>query len=156
MFNKAKHLTFSLMIVLFGVFVFTNFSTKSSENGNADAIVGTWKSSSFDYNIELYKLNNEYQGKIVGVKKTKLSSKKLLDKLNPQRSLRGKPIIGMINITDFEYNQYDEIWEDGIFYNPSTGQTMKCTITMKDNSTLEVTGFLGFALTEVSMTWKKM
>lgn len=156
MFNKTKHLTFSLMIVLFGIFIFTNFSTKNSENGNADAIVGTWKSSSFDYNIELYKTNNEYEGKIVGGKKMKSSNKPLLDKLNPQRNLRNQPIFGMTNVTDFEYNQYDEVWEDGIFYNPSTGQTIKCTIKMKDNNTLEVTGFLGFALTEISMTWKRM
>ena len=157
MFSKAKHLTFSLMIVLFGVFIFTNFSTKNSENGNADAIVGTWKSSSFDYKIELFKLENEYQGKIVGIRKIRsINNKPLVDKLNPQRSLRGQPIIGMTNITSFEYNEFDEIWEDGIFYNPSTGQTIKCNISMKDNNTLEVTGFLGFALTEISMVWERM
>lgn len=156
MFNKAKHLTLSLMIVLVGIFVFTNFSTKVSENGNADAIVGTWKSSNLDYNIELYKSDTEYEGKIVDTKKRVSKNKPLLDKLNPQRSLRNQPIIGMTNVTGFEYNSYDDIWEDGILYNPGTGQTMKCTISMKDNNTLEVTGFLGFALTEVSMTWKRM
>ena len=46
MFNKAKHLTLSLMIVLVGIFVFTNFSTKVSENGNADAIVGLAQNAS--------------------------------------------------------------------------------------------------------------
>lgn len=157
MFSKAKHLTFSLMIVLFGVFIFTNFSTKNSENGNADAIVGTWKSASFDYKIELYKADNEYKGKIVGLRKTRsITNKPLLDKLNPQRSLRNQPVVGMTNVSGFEYNEFDEIWEDGIFYNPSTGQTIKCTIRMKDNNTLEVSGFLGFALTEISMTWERI
>lgn len=157
MFKKAKDLTLSLMIVLLGIFIFTNFSTEVRENGNADAIVGKWKSSSFDYNIELYKSESEYEGKIIDIKKISLTKNKpLLDKLNPQRSLRNQPIIGMTNVTGFEYNQYDGIWEDGVFYNPGTGQTIKCTISMKDNNTLEVVGFLGFALTEVSMTWKRM
>ena len=159
MLKKATllRITISLSIAIFVIVSFTNSSLPELDNGNADAIIGTWKSENFNYHIELYKEGEFYDGKVVWMKNPNDGTgKPIKDKLNPQRNLREKAILGMINISGFEYNQYDEIWEEGIYYNPETGQTLKGIIKLSDNNTIELTGFLGFALSEVKMIWTRM
>lgn len=147
----------SLSIAFFAMALFTNSSTPEIESGNADAIIGTWKSENFNYHIELYKEGEYYDGKIIWMKNPNDGAgQPIKDRLNPQRNLREKAILGMVNISGFEYNQYDEIWEEGIYYNPETGQTLKGIIKLVDNNTIELTGFLGFALSEVKMIWTRM
>lgn len=123
----------------------------------ADDIIGVWHPKDSEYKIEMFKIDNEYQGKIVWLKNpnnTKGEPKK--DKLNPKRSLRTQTILGMINITDFEFNDIDDVWEDGLIYDPTTGETMKGTVKFVDSNTLELTGFMGFSLSEVTITWNRV
>ena len=51
---------------------------------------------------------------------------------------------------------YDKNWEDGMVYNPMTGETMKCTIQMLDKNKLELVGFVGFSLSEVKIIWNRV
>jgi uncharacterized protein (DUF2147 family) len=123
----------------------------------ADDIIGVWHPKDSDYKIELFKSDSEYHGKIIWLKEpnnSKGEPKK--DKLNPQRSLRTQPILGMVNITEFEFNDIDDIWEDGLIYDPMTGETMKGTINLVNSNTIELTGFMGFSLSEVTLTWDRV
>lgn len=123
----------------------------------ADDIIGIWQPKESDYKIELFKSGGEYQGKIVWLKEPKNSKgEPKKDKLNPQRSLRAQTILGLVNITEFEFNDIDDIWEDGLIYNPMTGETMKGTIKLLDSNTIELTGFMGFSLSEVAFTWDRV
>ena len=158
MLKNTLHFTTSLIVATLAISFFAHFSLhQKGGNDNADAIIGVWKCDNINYNVELYKEGDYYDGKIIWMKNpSDGAGNPIKDKLNPQRNLREKTVLGMINMSGFEYNQYDNIWEEGTFYNPETGQTVKGIIKLKDNNTFEMTGFLGFALSEIQMTWTRV
>ncbi len=122
-----------------------------------DDIVGVWKPEKEDFKVELYKEDTEFAGKIVWMKDSnEKNGKPVLDKLNPQRNKRSQPILGLEVAERFEFNTYDKNWEDGMVYNPMTGETMKCTIQMLDKNKLELVGFVGFSLSEVKIIWNRV
>ncbi len=124
---------------------------------NKDDILGVWHPKDENFNIEIFKAADEYHGKIVWLKDPKgEDGGAKLDKLNPQKNLREKPVLGLVAVKGFEFNDIDKIWEDGYIYNPMTGQSLKGAFSMVDNNTLELTGFLGFSLSEVKIIWKRM
>jgi len=124
---------------------------------DADDIIGVWHPKDSKMNIEIFKTSDEYKGKIVWLKEPKdAKGESIKDKLNPQRNLRTQDVLGMTNLTELEYNTVDETWEDGLIYNPMTGETMKASIKMINTNTLELTGFMGFSLSEVTVTWEKV
>lgn len=124
---------------------------------NKDDILGVWHPKDEDFNIEIFKAEEEYHGKIVWLKNpTDGSGKAKLDKLNPQKNLRKKPILGLVAIKGFEFDDGEKIWDEGFIYNPMTGQSLKGSFKMIDSNTLELSGFLGFSLSEVQIIWKRM
>jgi uncharacterized protein (DUF2147 family) len=122
-----------------------------------DDVIGVWKPEKEDYKVEIYKNDTEFSGKIVWMKEANSKNgEPILDKLNPQRNRRAQPILGLEVVERFEFNNYDKSWEDGMIYNPMTGETMKCTINMLDKNTIELVGFVGFSLSEVKVLWKRV
>lgn len=136
-------------------FSFQSFST--TEKGNPNAIIGIWEVSDLAFQVEIFKEKETYLGKIVWLKDS-IDTKgiRILDKNNPQRNLRTQPVLGLINMTDFEYNAYDDIWDEGFLYDPTSGQTFKGSISLLDSNAIQFTGFSGFALTKVAMTWTRV
>ena len=57
----------------------------------------------------------------------------LLDVNNPDESLRGKTILGLRLLNDFEYNQSKNKWINGTIYDPTTGKTYKCQMWVQDD-----------------------
>lgn len=122
-----------------------------------DDIIGIWKPEKEDFKVEIYKDDGDFSGKIIWMKNPNgKNGQPILDKLNPQRNRRAQPILGLEMAERFEFNSYDKNWEDGMIYNPMTGETMKCTIKMLDKDTLELVGFVGFSLSEIKVTWKRV
>lgn len=124
-----------------------------------DDIIGIWKPQNMDLRFEIFKNKDldEYQGKVVWLKKPNgKDGKPILDRLNPQKKLRQKPVMGAMVIQGFEFNSLDDIWEEGLLYDPATGQTFKGTLKMLDKDTMKFIGFEGFSLTETETTWKRV
>jgi len=94
---------------------------------NADAIVGKWlKTNKQDLIIEVYKEQDEYKGKISWSK----------DNKKPE---------GFVMLEDLRYNQKSKQWEDGKIHDPNSSRSYDATVTMKSDSTIEVSGsFLFF------------
>lgn len=95
---------------------------------NADGIIGKWlKSNKEDLIIEVYKVKNEYKGKISWSKDSK------------------KPV-GFVMLENLRYNQKSKKWEDGKIHDPNSSRSYNAAATMKSDGTLEVSGaflFLG-------------
>lgn len=78
------------------------------------------------------------------------------DHLNPEPSLRARPLMGLSMLQDFEPRSDDpHVWENGTIYNPSDGKTYSCTLTLQENQTLEVHGYVGIPLFGKTQIWKK-
>jgi len=120
---------------------------------NADAIVGTYLKADGKSKIEFYKSGNTYSGKIVWLKEPndeKGNPKK--DVNNSDKSLRERPLMGLVNITGLKYDGEGK-YIDGRAYRPVEGDEVKFKVTVKEDGTISATGSkYGFSRTE---TWKK-
>ena len=139
-----KKVFYTLLLIVSGFFVYGQ---------SADAIIGTYLKADGKSKIEFFKSGETYSGKIVWVKEPndeKGNPKK--DPKNPDKSLRERPLMGMVTITGLKYDG-DGKYVDGRAYRPAEGDEVKFKISMNGDGTISVTGSkYGFSKTE---TWKK-
>jgi uncharacterized protein (DUF2147 family) len=132
------------------------FGAKAQKN--ADDIVGVWKNGEGTGIVQLYKTKSgHYAGKIIWLKEPidPDTGKPKLDKRNPDAKLRSVPTLGLINLKGFKFNAEDKVWEDGTIYDPKNGQEYSCKITMENNNTINVRGFIGISLIGRTDTWTR-
>ncbi|MFM2387287.1 MAG: hypothetical protein RL660_2044 [Bacteroidota bacterium] len=124
----------------------------------ADAIVGVWKNGEGTGMVQIYKTTSgHYAGKIVWLKEPNDpdTGKPKLDKRNPDVNKRTVPTLGLINMKAFKYNAEDKVWENGTIYDPKNGQEYSCTISMDNNNTIKVRGYIGISLIGRTDTWTR-
>jgi uncharacterized protein (DUF2147 family) len=76
-----------------------------------------------------------------------------MDKNNPDQAKQGQPVLGLEILNGFGFDK-DE-WNEGHIYDPESGKTYSCTLSLKDAHTLKVRGYVGismFGRTEI-WTW---
>lgn len=141
-----KKLTF---ILLFAAISFAGLAQ------NKDAILGKWINSSGEAHVEITKKGDKYFGKIVWVKDPKdEKGNNKTDVKNPDESLKSRPILGLEILKNFVYE--DGKWTDGKIYDPKSGKTYSCNMTMKGNDVLNMRGYIGISLIGRSETWKRV
>ena len=111
-----------------------------------DAGVGRLKLGHLD------KSGEKYFGKIVWLQST-VDNKPMVDANNPDEKKRNQPIIGLIMLKSFEFD--DDEWDDGTIYDPENGKTYSCHLTLKDINTLRVRGYIGIPLFGRTEIWTR-
>jgi uncharacterized protein (DUF2147 family) len=126
-----------------------------SQSG-ADAILGKWLTGTGKAQIEIYKTNNKYNGKIVWIKNPNTpEGKPKLDIKNPEASLQSRQLLGLVNLTNFDYDK-DGQYENGKIYDPESGKTYSCEMTLKGNDNLNVRGYIGFSFIGRTDSWTRV
>lgn len=122
----------------------------------ADALIGFWKTGEGNAVVQIYKQGDAYFGKIVWLKEPidPATGKPKIDGKNEDQSLKGRPLLSMINLRNFKFIKTNH-WEDGKIYDPKTGEDYSCKLTMIDKNTLEVRGYVGISLFGRTDTWKR-
>jgi uncharacterized protein (DUF2147 family) len=121
----------------------------------ADDVVGTWLTSGKEpAKIQIYESSERYYGKITWLKYPEKNGTPRLDINNPDETRRNKPIIGLVILKGFRFDE-DE-WEDGKIYDPESGKTYRCYLSLKDRNTLKVRGYVGVSLIGRTEIWKKV
>ena len=101
-------------------------SLKTFAQNNSDAIIGRWlKTNKEDLIIEVYKVNDEYKGRISWSKDNK------------------KPV-GFIMLEKLRYDQESKRWEGGKIRDPNSSRSYNATASMKLDGTLELIGAIFF------------
>lgn len=122
---------------------------------NKDAIIGKWINSSGEAHVDITKKGEKYYGKIVWLKEPKDEKGTVkTDVKNPEKSLQSRPILGLEILKDFVYD--DGKWTDGKIYDPKSGKTYSCNMSMKGNDVLNMRGYIGISLIGRSETWKRV
>ncbi len=143
---------FNMLVISIGLLANCAFSQPMS---SPDAIVGTWLVQDGSAKVKIEKSNGKFTGKLVWIKAPNdKNGKPLLDTKNPAPSLRSRPQLGLKLLENFSYDG-DKVWIDGTIYDPDSGKTYSCKITMKNSETMEVRGYVGISLFGRTDTWKR-
>jgi uncharacterized protein (DUF2147 family) len=127
-----------------------------------DAILGVWNTTDDKSRVEIFKKDNHYFAKILSLKepnwpandKEGKGGKPKNDRGNPKPELRNRPIVGLQFMNDFVY-QGKNLWADGKIYDPESGKTYSCKLTLTKSKELEVRGFVGISLLGRTEIWKR-
>lgn len=144
---KIKFIDFVVALLLFGLSAFGQVK--------ADDLIGVWLTSGKEpAKIQIYRSGEKYYGKIVWLKNPFEGGKSRVDARNPDKSKRTQPIVGLIILKGFEFDGGDE-WEDGNIYDPESGKTYNCYLSLKDKNNLKVRGYIGISLLGRTEWWTR-
>lgn len=125
-------------------------SAAARRSGAPDAIVGRWLTQNAEGTIEIFGRDGKYFGRAVGG-----GDSLRLDANNPDERLRGRRVRSILIIRDLAFDGEDE-WEDGTIYDPNTGKTYSCTVSLDGPDVLRLRGYLGISLFGRTVTWTRV
>ncbi|RZK41392.1 MAG: DUF2147 domain-containing protein [Pedobacter sp.] len=142
------------MVKKISIILFLITCTLGAFAQSKDAVTGKWLSASGEGQIEIYKRGDKYFGKLAWIKEPNdENGKPKVDEKNPNASLRSKTLVGLELLKDFVFE--DGKWTDGTIYDPKTGKTYSCNLTLKNNNLLNIRGYIGISLIGRTETWKR-
>lgn len=142
--KKIHFLLLTTAIVLFGI------NTSWSQE-----ITGTWFNEEKNSKIEVYKTTaNTYVGKIVWLKEPDRDGKPKTDINNPKSSKQNEPLMGLFVLRGFT-KKSDSKYDGGTIYDPRSGKTYDCTITVVNANELSMRGYVGLSMFGKSTTWTR-
>lgn len=116
----------------------------------ARAITGNWLTEPKDGIIALaIAADGALTGRIVGG-----NAPTRTDTHNPDPARRSALLRGQVILRDMHYDG-DGQWSGGTIYDPDSGKTYRCRITMDGNDRIKVRGFIGISLFGRSQTWTR-
>jgi uncharacterized protein (DUF2147 family) len=123
----------------------------------AGDIVGVWEPGHGKAKVKIDKIDDKFYGKIVWLKEPidTVTGEPKVDKNNPDGSMQNAPLRGFRILKDFEYKG-EGIWEEGTIYDPENGTSYSCIITMKDENTLDIRGYVGVKTFGRTDTWRRL
>ncbi len=105
-------------------------------------VLGVWWTPEKKSKLQIESKDGVFSGQIIAVRKERGVRK---DEKNPDEKLRDRNIIGLEIMSNLKFDGKSE-WNGGTIYDPEKGKTYKMKITIKDENTLRVRGFIGVAL----------
>lgn len=143
-----------LVGVLMAICLTFGLNAQNSDNG--DKILGVWKTGSGKGHIQITKYGDKYGGKIIWLKEPNYADgtpKK--DKKNPDPAKQNNPTLGLNNLLGFSYEGKGK-YENGSIYDPENGKTYSCVMTLENDNTLKVRGYIGISLIGRTDTWTRV
>jgi uncharacterized protein (DUF2147 family) len=141
-------------LTTFLFFIFFNVTLLAQDQSTK--IVGIWEPSSGKARVKIDQIDDKFYGRIVWLREPNdESGNAKKDKNNPDEALRVKPLLGYRMLRDFTFVEKNT-WDNGTIYDPESGSTYSCTITMTDDNTLEVRGYIGVSLFGRTDVWKRL
>jgi uncharacterized protein (DUF2147 family) len=121
----------NLKLPLIAIIIFSLFSFKNINSDDSEKIVGVWYTENNSSKIQIYKNDNQYFGKIIW-----------LAPKSEKEDLKVKPTLGYQIFRKFTYESKN-LWSGGQVSDPRSGMTVSGKMTLKDDKTLSVRGFVG-------------
>jgi len=108
-----------------------------------DEIKGIWRTQDGNSKLEIYKIGDQYFGKIVWLEHpTDREGNPVTDGNNSNKSLRNRPLMGVVMLEGLVYKKGK--WT-GKLYAPKRGVIMDATLALADFNELKVlVSYLGF------------
>jgi len=145
----------NLFLSMLVTLLFASTTVMAQDNG--DRLVGVWEPSNGKARVKIDKIGSKYFGRIVWLKEPNdpETGEPKTDKNNPDPTLRNAPLRGYRILKDFVY-EGDNEWSGGTIYDPENGNTYDCVITMTDENTLDIRGYIGISAFGRTDVWKRL
>ncbi len=130
---------------------------------NQEAIIGKWRDVKGTIEIEIYRNNEKYHGRIMWLKEPNyrendrkgMAGKPKIDRENPDPALRKRPLLNMDLFWGCVFSE-NQRWERGLLYDPLKGKTYQCSISMDTPDWLRVRGYIGAEILSMTMFLKRI
>lgn len=120
-----------------------------------DPIIGKWENPSGEGRIDVYKKGDKFYGKLYWLKEPNdAQGKPKKDDKNPDASLKDRTLQGLEILTNF--TKSGQTYEGGQIYDPKSGKTYSCKMTLKGKDQLSIRGFIGISLLGRTEVWKRI
>jgi len=121
----------------------------------ADAILGIWYNAEKDAKIDVYKENGKFFGKVIWLKNPlDDKGKPKTDIENPDPTLRTRPRLGLIVLTNLAYKEGSK-YEKGKIYDPKNGKTYSCQAELANPKLLKLRGYIGISAIGRTSEWMR-
>lgn len=123
---------------------------------NSGDILGVWLNEEADAQIEVFKEQDKYFGKIVWLKIAKHENGDwMLDIKNPDEKLRSRKKLGMTVMQNLVWDSKDKEWNDGKIYDAREGDTYSLYAKTEGMDILNLRGYIGFSLFGKTTSWTR-
>ena len=120
-------------------------------------VTGKWLTKGAKSHVEIEKCGAKLCGKITWLKEpNSTSGAPVVDSKNEDEKERGRPILGLPLLKDFEPTDDPNYWVNGKIYNPEDGKIYSCEMTLQDDGQLKVRGYVGVPMFGESQFWKRV
>ena len=132
-------------IILF-IFLMMNMSYGNAQVPNGDLLLGDWTDSKKETIVHCYKQDGKYYAKTIWIQYLAHPDKPL-----PQHMQKWLNVMVMKGFK-FEKNE----WTNGVIFQPRTNKTYSAYIRLKDNNTMQVTGYVWLRFFSESETFSRV
>ena len=151
-------MTKTILIILSGIILLL----AGTSWGGSEDILGTWKNEDGKAKIEIYPCDSHYCGKISWLGRPVypaddpggMAGLPRVDRKNPDQALRNRRLLGLLIMDGFTYKG-DNTWDKGRIYDPESGKTYKCKMTLVSPQRLEIRGYIGIPLFGRTTAWTR-
>jgi uncharacterized protein (DUF2147 family) len=138
------------------LFVLTAGTSRAQEPDTVrNAILGEWLTAGGESRIGIFLADSvTFEGKIVWLRDPLKDGKPVLDDKNPDASLRGREVLGMVLLRGFSYDG-DRVWSGGKIYDPKSGNDYSAKMRLIDGGNLDLRGYVLIPLFGRTERWTR-
>lgn len=142
--------------ILNSVLIAVLLATTSLHADDAATVEGKWLTADSEGWIRIELTEKGPEGTIAGSPGDPYGNKSpRKDDKNPEPTLRDQPLHGLEIMRGFEGDGPGR-WKNGRIYDPNSGKTYKCKLTLVDANTLKLRGYLGVSLFGRNEVWTRV
>jgi uncharacterized protein (DUF2147 family) len=118
-------------------------------------LLGLWLTEEGKARVEIALCGETYCGSLVWIRDSLKNGLPALDVKNPDETLRARRVLGMQFLRDFRYDG-ENVWKGGTVYDPESGNVYSAKMTLEEDGTLTLRGYVGIPLFGRSETWTRV
>lgn len=112
--------------------------------GDENGIVGKWADHKGEAKVMIYKKGEQFFGKLYWLKDPYDKDGRVRkDEKNPEPEKRDRELEGLEILRNFTYQ--NGVWTGGKIYDPRSGKTYDCKLSLSGEGKLSIRGYLGFS-----------
>jgi uncharacterized protein (DUF2147 family) len=144
---KSKIRKFLLAVMFTAGLTGLQLTSALAQASSPSEIEGVWETQEGNFKFEVFEAGGRFAAQVIYGDRLMEADGKTFKKdiHNPDPKLRSRSLEGITFLTDLKWDPQDRRWEDGNFYDGSSGRTYSGRASIRDGA-LELRGYAGTPL----------